>query len=189
MRSSLKKTLTLICLSTPLSASISFTVSFTPDADTQLTAAEKALFTDGLDFWDDVIDGYQDGVSRVWNLNVDVFSTPSSGGGVTLGSAGPSGGIVSDVVPGSGLSAPWPNRFILSSGGNANFNIHPDAGPLQGVVIRHEIGHALGIGTLWEANEVYNDGDPNTSTQRTLAGGTPGQYTGCLLYTSPSPRD
>jgi len=61
--------------------------------------------------------------------------------------------------------------------GNGSFNVHPDAGTLNPLTIAHEIGHALGIGTLWEDNEVYNDGDGGTGN-RTLAGGTPGQYMG-----------
>ncbi len=174
----LRNSFLLTSLCAPLHATLTFANSFTPQALSDLSAADQALFTDALDFWDDVIDGYQDGVSRTWLLNIDTFSTPSSGGGITLGSAGPSGVILSNVVPGSGLGGPWPNRFVLSSGGNASFNVHPDAGPLQAAVIRHEIGHALGVGTLWEHNEVYNDGDASTSNQRTLTGGTPGQYTG-----------
>lgn len=158
-------------------AEVNFSVNFTAQALSDLNASEQAYFTDGLNFWDNVITGYQDGVTRNWNLTVDTFSQAASGGGVLLGSAGPSGLFLSNPVGGSGLSAPFPNQFILASGGSANFNIHPDAGPLDPIVIRHEIGHALGIGTLWEDNEVYNDGNA-ANHNRTLAGGTPGQYTG-----------
>ena len=91
---------------------------------------KQAKFTTALDFWGDIITGYRDGISRTWNLTVNTFSTPaSSGGGIILGSPGPSGApLVSGVVTGSGLSAPWTDRFLLSPGGNANFNVHPDAG-------------------------------------------------------------
>lgn len=156
-------------------AAITFTVTFTLQAQSDLSVAEQALFTDGLAAWDDIIDGHRDGAVRPdWDLMVDTFSAPASGGGVTLGTAGPSGVTFSNVVPGAATSD---QRFIISTGGNANFNVHPDAGALQAAVIKHEIGHALGIGTLWEDNEVYNDGDGATGN-RTLAGGTPGQYMG-----------
>ncbi len=161
----------------PLPAAINFTVSFTAQALNDLSTAEQALFTDGLTFWDDIIDGHQDNANRTWNLQVDTFSQPASGGGIVLGSAGPSSLIFSGIVPGSGLGSPGPNRYILSAGGNASFNINPAAGPLRATTIKHEIGHALGIGTLWEDNEVYSDGIAENSN-RTAANGTPGQYIG-----------
>lgn len=175
----LKYTSALISLLTAgaVHAEINFNVQFTGQALSDLSATEQGYFTDAVNFWDTYITGYRDGVTRSWTLNVDTFNQAASGGGVLLGSAGPSGLALSNVVGGSGLSAPWSNQFILSSGGNANFNVHADAGPLDPIVIRHEIGHALGIGTLWEDNEVYNDGTAANSN-RTLAGGTPGQYTG-----------
>ena len=159
-------------------------MEFTADAIANLSNSEKALFTDGINFWSSKISGYRDGVSRDWNLEVDVFSTAASGGVLTLGSAGASGYDISEFVPGSELRH---GVFIFSTGGQASFNIHNDAGALDADVIRHEIGHALGIGTLWEANELYNDGDDTnnfsyslglSTYSRTLRDGTPGQYMG-----------
>lgn len=158
-------------------ATLTFQVAFTANALANYTPAEQQFFQDGLDFWDAIIDGHQDGVSRTWTLSVDSFDEGPMNGGITLGSAGPTGLLFSNVVPGSGLGAPGPDRFILAGGGQAEFNTNAAAGPLDPIVVRHEIGHALGIGTLWEDNEVYNDGNAGTGN-RTLAGGTPGQYTG-----------
>lgn len=175
-------TILLMFSASALPGAITFQVNFTAQALADLSPAEQDLFTDGLNFWDSIIDGHQDGVSRTWILTVSTFSQAASGGGVLLGSAGPSALAFSGVVPGSGLgSGPEfsgdTDRFIISTAGSANFNVHPDAGGLQATTIRHEIGHALGIGTLWEDNEVYNDGNAATGN-RSLAGGTPGQYTG-----------
>ncbi len=155
-------------------AAITFNVSFTADAMNDFTPAEQQLFTDGIAFWDNIIDGHQDNGNRTYTLTVDTFSTPASGGSVTLGSAGPSSVFFSGVVAGANTSD---ERFILAGGGSARFNTHPDAGSLRASTIRHEIGHALGIGTLWEDNEVYNDGNSGTGN-RSLVGGIPGEYLG-----------
>lgn len=155
-------------------AALTFGVTFTPTAQSSLTAGEQQLFTDAVNFWDSIIVDHRDLQSRVWNLTVDTFSQAASGGGVLLGSAGPSALAFSQVVAGAATSD---QRFIISTAGEANFNTHPDAGALSLDTVKHEIGHALGIGTLWEDNEVYNDGNGATGN-RTLAGGTPGQYVG-----------
>lgn len=155
-------------------AAITFSVTFTTQADSNLTTEEKDYFTGGLQFWDDVIIGYRDGVSRSYVLEVDTFDEPADMGLITLGSAGPSGLAFSQVVADAATSN---QRFILATGGSARFNTNPDAGPLNPLTIRHEIGHALGIGTLWEDNEVYNDGISNNSN-RTATVGAPGEYFG-----------
>ncbi len=141
---------------------------------TNLSAAEQQLFTDAVDFWDNIIVDHQDLQSRNWVLGVDTFSQAASGGGVLLGSAGPSGITATNVVAGASTSD---GRYLISTGGSASFNLHPDAGSLSIDTIKHEIGHALGIGTLWEDNEVYNDGI-NGNHNRTLAGGVAGEYVG-----------
>ncbi len=155
-------------------AAISFTLNFTAAADANYTAAERQSFFDGADFWSNIITGYRDGTSRNVTLEIDAFSQAASGGGVDLGFAGPTNLAFSGIVADAGTSN---DRFILMTSGIASFNTHPDAGPLSPLTVRHEIGHILGIGTLWEDNEVYNDGIADNSN-RTLAGGTPGQYVG-----------
>ena len=157
-----------------VAADMTFGVSFTAQAQGDLTAAEQQMFIDGVNFWDDIIVDHRDLNSRHWELTVNTFSQAASGGSVLLGSAGPGSLAFSDVVADSHTSN---QRFIISTSGNANFNVHPDAGALSFDTIKHEIGHALGFGTLWEDNEVYNDNVAGNSN-RTLAGGTPGQYVG-----------
>ena len=153
---------------------LTFSVTFTPQAQTNLTAAEQQMFQDALDFWDDIIIDHRDGASRNYELTVDTFDSAPSGGLITLGSAGPAGLISSGLVTTAHTSN---QRFIIATAGQASFNTNAAAGALQASTIRHEIGHALGIGTLWEDNEVQNDGI-NGNSNRTLPGGTPGQYTG-----------
>lgn len=156
-------------------AELVFSVSFTPQAQATLTASQQVLFTDAVGFWDSVIVGHRDNVSRAWNLSVDTFSQAAAGnGGILLGFGGYSSLSLTNVVPGSHTTD---GRFYISTGGQVTFNTHPDAGQLSSSLIRHEIAHALGFGSLWELNQVYNDGVAG-NTFRTLAGGQPGQYVG-----------
>ena len=154
--------------------SFQFELTFTAQAEQQYTAEERQSFFDGADFWSNIITGYQDGVSRTLALQIDSFSAPFSGGALTLGFAGPTNLTFTNPVTGAATSD---GRFLVATAGIANFNTHPDAGPLNPLTVRHEIGHILGIGTLWEDNEVYNDGVAGNST-RTLTSGVLGQYVG-----------
>ncbi len=165
----------LFSIYTVSNAAITFSVTFTAQAMADYSAAEQQLFQDGIDFWDSVIDGHQDNVNRNFNLEVDSFNQAANpDGSITLGSAGPIGLTFSGVVAGANTSD---GRYIIASGGRSRFNTNPAAGSVTASTIRHEIGHTLGIGTLWEDNEVYNDGDTGTGN-RTLAGGIVGQYAG-----------
>ena len=169
-----------------LPAAINMSLQFTANASNELSALQQSYFTDGLNFWQSRLTGYQDGVTRDWVLTVDTFSQAAQNGGIILGSAGAADLALSNFVAGSSYSH---GRFIYTTSGVAQFNTHPDAGNLgiNPLTIRHEIGHALGIGIVWEANEIYNDGNPNNNFsylvndlpyERVLAGGTPGQYMG-----------
>ncbi|MGF1451765.1 MAG: hypothetical protein ACFB21_06795 [Opitutales bacterium] len=178
-----------VFLALPAEAMLSFDLNFTTQAETDLTVDEQALFSEGLSFWSNILTGYRDGVSRTFTLDVDTFNEDADPdtGGVRLGSAGPQSLGFSDPVPGG----PTANggRFVLPLSGVARFNVSDDAGLLDPVVIRHEIAHALGFGTLWEANRLYNDLDPNNDVvlqddmgnivdRLVLEGGVPGQYVG-----------
>ncbi|MEM9080070.1 MAG: PEP-CTERM sorting domain-containing protein [Verrucomicrobiota bacterium] len=159
-------------------------LNFTANALSLYSAAEQQMFHDGLDFWSGIVTGYRDGVSRTWTLEVDAFDEAASGGVVRLGSARPENLTLTGVVADSHLSTtstdnPFGQRFIIAQEGFAEFNVNADAGTLSELTIRHEIGHAMGIGSLWENNELHNDGVSGNSN-RTLVGGTPGEYVGAL---------
>lgn len=155
-------------------AELTFSVSFTSQAQANLSVAQRALFVDAVNYWDSIIIGHRDNVSRTWNLSVDTFSQAGGPGGVLLGSGNYSSLGLSNVVPGAHTSD---GRFYISTAGEVAFNVHPNAGSLSEFLIRHEIAHALGFGSLWELNQVYSDGIAG-NTFRTLAGGIPGQYVG-----------
>lgn len=166
-----------IAIASPCSAQINFNVVFTDaamDPNSGYSDAERQLFIDGVNYWDSIIDGHQDNVTRDFTLTVDSFSEAASGGSILLGSAGPTDLFFSRVVQDANTSN---QRFILAGNGSATFNTNPDAGELRYSTVLHEIGHTLGIGTLWEDNELHNDSiDGNHN--RTLVGGTTGEYTG-----------
>ncbi|MDP0491893.1 MAG: hypothetical protein Q7Q71_12665 [Verrucomicrobiota bacterium JB023] len=153
---------------------ITFEVFFTEQASSLYSPMEQQMFYDGVDYWSSILTGYRDGVSRSWSLTVDAFEQPASGGSILLGTAAPTALAFSQPVADANTSN---GRFILSTQGQVNLNTHPDAGEILEVVVIHEIAHALGFGTLWEDNQVYNDGE-DANSNRTLDGGIPGQYLG-----------
>ncbi len=175
----LKLSLSLLLMASASSsyAQINFNVQFTAaamDANTGYTESERQLFINGMNYWDSVIDGHQDNVSRSFTLTVDSLSQAANNGSVLLGSAGPTNLFFSEQIAGA---SPSFERYILAGNGSARFNTHPDAGELRYSTILHEIGHTLGIGGLWEDNELQNDGIADNQN-RTDADGIPGQYTG-----------
>ena len=47
-------------------AAVTFNVSFTAQALADLSVAEQGYFTDGLQFWDNFIEGRRDGATTTW---------------------------------------------------------------------------------------------------------------------------
>lgn len=125
---------------------------YEPFGDTTLSAANQAVFTDAGNFWQSLITGYADNVSRTLTIYASAFSQPAAGGSILLGQAGPR--LLSTF---SAIG----DTFVFARDGFARFNVNPAAtfgGLLNAATIRHEVGHILGIGTLWDLNGVYTDG-------------------------------
>ncbi len=120
--------------------------------------------------WESVITGWIDGINIVsdnggnsfYNIGdnlssvfIDANLAPDDGVGGTLGSAGPNQ-FVNDGF-----------RWLASHGAmnfdSADIQNLANSGSLEDVIL-HEMGHVLGIGTLWTTNNLYNSGT--------------GQYTG-----------
>ncbi len=152
----------LLAVSTSLSqADLIIEFDFVPreTGDSVLSAENQAIFNDAGDFWEAVLTGYQDGDSRTVTVNAVGFDEGAMNGGITLGTAGPTG-ITSFRV--------GPERFTITTEGIARFNVNPaaisgsggDDGLLDPLVIRHELGHILGFGTLWNVgfNNLYDEG-------------------------------
>ncbi len=127
---------------------VNFSGSFTASQQTAIGQAET--------LWESNITGYLPGISLT-SINVNVQAVAIDGVGGTLGQA---------FFPNTTVQG----GFRLSTGGTFQLDIADIAG-LENTgrlddVVAHEMGHILGIGTLWTNNHVYTNGT--------------GQYTGPL---------
>ena len=142
-----------LCSISNASLTINFDFDTTATGDMVLSSENQALFTDAAAFWTDALTGYTDGVSRTLTITASGFDQAPIGGGILLGSAGPT---LASSFTSNGTT------FIHSTEGSARFNTNAAAtggtGLLAPIVLRHEIGHVLGFGTLWQLNNLYVDG-------------------------------
>ncbi|MEO0529697.1 MAG: peptidase [Planctomycetota bacterium] len=144
----------------PASGAFEIEVNYTGPAQFQ------SFFDDAADVWESLLVDYQDGTivaastgssyftgalgPNINTVFIDATLAPDDGVGGRLGFAGPT-----EVVLDS-------SSFILASDGIMSFD-DADAQNLvnQGRfddVVRHEMGHVLGFGTLWTNNNVYVNG-------------------------------
>lgn len=135
---------------------------------TVLTSAEQAAFDSAEATWESLITGYQDTIGST-TLEITTNIAMGDGVGGTLGSAGPT-----SVKAGAELN------FAYASEGMMNFDLADTAnlvaaGTLSDVIL-HEMGHVLGIGTLWNIPELIPVA-PWNGMQNLYTDGT-GQYTG-----------
>ncbi len=125
-----------------------------------LTPSQQAVFAVAEAAWEGRITGYT-GTISVASLTISAGATAIDGVGGVLGSAGPT-----NVSIQSGL--------LLPTVGSMNFDSADidalEIGGTLGAVIEHEMGHVLGIGTLWSCNP-----HPNTANGCGVGagGGTP----------------
>ncbi len=123
-----------------------------------LTASQQAVFSAAEAMWESKILGYPDGtgfVSGFTGIEIDAQGVAIDGVGGTLGSAGPTATWT------SGSTYTYTGSMSFDSADLSNMESN---GTLQ-AVIEHEMGHVLGLGTLWGANGVYvNDSGEFTGT-------------------------
>lgn len=124
-----------------------------------LTADQQAYFVAAKGFWESVITGYQ-AAGPIAGVAISASSVPIDGIDGVLGQAGPS----SDSSQGS---------FTFATTGVMQFDTADVSamvsGGYFGEVIKHEMAHVLGFGTLWEANGVYNSSSGLYTGGRALA--------------------
>jgi hypothetical protein len=133
-----------------------------------LTAAEQAAFDAAEATWESLITGFQDTIGDT-SLNITTNLAPNDGPGGILGSAGPT-----SVKAGAELNFAYAGSGIMNfdTADTANLAL---AGLLDDVIL-HEMGHVLGIGTLWNIPS-FGLGLPWDNMQNLYADGT-GQYFG-----------
>jgi hypothetical protein len=139
----------------PLSLGSTFDISLTFDGT--VSPARQATFNAAAALWEGLLPNYKTGVTGPASVVISATLPAGDGPGGILGSAGPTTTINS-------------GGFTLANTGQMEFDSF-DVADLETAgtfdeVILHEMGHVLGIGTLWNQglNALYVNGS--------------GQYTG-----------
>jgi hypothetical protein len=127
-----------------------------------LSTTQQSIFTTAATYWESVITGYQEDPG-ILGLTINAVGAVIDGVGGTLGSAGPTGGVLT-------------TNYLYASQGNMTFD-SADLGNLEtnGTlldVILHEMAHVIGFGTLWSSSAIGLQG-----YQEVYASGS-GQFTG-----------
>lgn len=133
-----------------LSANATFDITIDYTGDSQY----QTYFNQAESFWENIITGYQAG-SFLTGFTIAANIEYIDGAYGILGSAGPTSGV---LYGGYAMTTAGGMRFD-----SADMSAMATSGSL-GDVIRHEMGHVIGIGTWWEENGLYVSGS--------------GQYTG-----------
>ena len=124
-----------------------------------------AAFNAAETFWESNLSGYRDGLLAPTSVIMNVALGNIDGAGGTLGSAGPTQVNIQ-------------GNFLETTQGNMTFDTSDlgssvSAGTFE-AVIRHEMAHVLGFGSLWSSSAVGLPG-----YQEVYVNGS-GQYTGAF---------
>ena len=122
----------------------------------------RGLFKQLSIFWSENQTGYQDELSGQRNLVIDSFFEPTSEGYVTLGQAGPVGLFFNEVVSDGRISE---EGLIWSENASVPFYHHLDEEALSPLAIPRGFVHVIGIGTLWEREDVLREWSPSEESE------------------------
>ncbi len=125
--------------------------SITLNLSSDFTETQKDAFLKAKAAWESRLSGYQPGIS-ITGVTIDASLLPSDiadGPGGILGQAGPT-----NIVKQAGFTLATKGIMEFDS---ADMSAMESNGMLQ-VVVEHEMGHVLGIGTLWSNNLSYSIG-------------------------------
>ena len=128
---------------TPLSAT-PFNINFSL---TGFSTDQTSLFTQAEDYWEGIIHDY---IAPNMNIPLDISAelTSIDGENGTLGNA--------RVTAGARTGG-----FVYSTSGEMNFDLDDfgtGASSLLYTTIVHEVAHLIGFGSLWELNNLYEEG-------------------------------
>lgn len=114
--------------------------------------SESAAFAAAEATWESIIGGYQIDDIFSTTLTINVNLDPIDGSGGILGSAGPTNAKL------NAAQNAVTSTFVYTDAGSMTFDTADTASlasaGLLDEVILHEMGHVLGIGTLWSSSDV-----------------------------------
>lgn len=138
------------CASAFSAQAFSINLAFSGD----LTPDQQGYFVAAKGFWESVITGYKV-AGPITGVSITASSLAIDGVDGILGQAGP----LADSTFGG---------YTFASSGVMQFDSADVSvmisGGYFGEVIKHEMAHVLGFGTLWEANSLYNIASPGRFT-------------------------
>ena len=112
------------------------------------TPSQHALLEDAASRWEQLLPGYQAGIS-LSGVAINAFAAPFDGAGSTFAEAGPT-------------ALDFQQGIFLATSGDMHFDLADlaalEAGGTLHSVMMHEIAHVLGFGTLWSLNGLYLEG-------------------------------
>lgn len=154
-----KLPLYILLVFSPLGFSVEAAINITLDYGSTTSADIETYggeFAEAVEFWEGQLTGYRDsGLGAPAQVLIEVNLSEIDGSGGTLGQAGPTfGNFFGNFLEATQGEMIFDTADLVSLRENETF----------GDVVRHEMGHVLGLGTLWELNGVYQNGS--------------GQYTG-----------
>lgn len=125
-----------------LGANAAFSIALTFSG---LTPTQQSYFGAAASFWENVITGYKPLVTLT-GLSISASGVPIDGSGGVLGSAGPDSitqqQLTRYTTTGSMEFDTADINTLIGNGSFAN-------------VIKHEMAHVIGFGTLWSLNNLY----------------------------------
>ena len=127
----------ILSVNTPLNITLNFSG--------ELTESQKEVFQEAKSAWEARLSGYQPGIN-ISSITIDASSKYIDGPSGTLGRAGPT-----NITQQAGFTLATKGIMEFDS---ADMSVMENNGQLQ-AVIEHEMGHVLGVGTLWPHNSNY----------------------------------
>jgi hypothetical protein len=136
------------------------------------TAGEAAAFSAAEAAWESIITGYQSNDVANTTVTINVQLQAIDGAGGILGQAGPQTVKLNQAQ--NAVTSTW----IYTQTGLMQFDTADTAGMVSNgsfaSVVNHEMGHVLGIGTLWSSSSL----GPTFAGRQELYVSGSGQYTG-----------